>query len=102
LAAPPPAYRFAHGPAFEAPRAMPVPQVASPPLAPASPLQESVSGYAPPRTVEQFVRDMHDAGDSGRVAVIGTVRDVGTTYRAITLPRPVAQHANVRLADIAV
>jgi uncharacterized protein involved in exopolysaccharide biosynthesis/Mrp family chromosome partitioning ATPase len=100
LAAPPPAYRFAHGPAFEAPRAMPFPQVASPPLAPASPLQEAVSGYAP-RTVEQFVRDMHAAGDSGRVAVIGTVRDVGTTYAAITLARALAQNANVVLVDLA-
>jgi polysaccharide biosynthesis transport protein len=101
LAAPPPAYRFAHGPAFEAPRAMPFPQVASPPLAPASPLHEAVSGYAPPSTVEQFVRDMHDAGDSGRVAVIGTVRDVGTTYAAITLARSLAQNANVVLVDLA-
>jgi tyrosine-protein kinase Etk/Wzc len=100
LAAPAPSYGFAYGPAFDAPRVMPAPQVVSPPLAPVSPLQEAASGYAP-RTIEHVVRDMHNASDSGRIAVIGIVRNVGTTYAAITLSRALAQNANVVLVDVA-
>jgi tyrosine-protein kinase Etk/Wzc len=99
LAAPAPAYGFAYGPAFDAPRVMPSVQVVSPPLAPAAP-QDGASGYAT-RTIDLVVRDMHNASDSGRVAVIGIVRNVGTTYAAITLARALAQNASVVLVDLA-
>lgn len=99
LAAPAPAYGFAYGSAFDAPRVMPSAQVVSPPLAPAAP-QDGASGYAT-RTIDLVVRDMHNASDSGRVAVIGIVRNVGTTYAAITLARALAQNASVVLVDLA-
>jgi uncharacterized protein involved in exopolysaccharide biosynthesis/Mrp family chromosome partitioning ATPase len=100
LAAPAPAYSFAYGPTFDAPRAMPSAQIVSPPLAPASPQQDGASGYVA-RTIDHVVRDMHSASDSGRVAVIGIVRNVGTTYAALTLARALAQNANVVLVDLA-
>lgn len=100
LAAPVPSYGFAYGPALDAARVMPSPQVISPPLAPASSLQEVAAGYGA-RTIDHVMRDMHNASDSGRVAVIGIVRNVGTTYAAITLARALAQNANVVLVDLA-
>ncbi|HET7806585.1 MAG TPA: exopolysaccharide transport family protein [Pseudolabrys sp.] len=100
LAAPVPSYGFADGPAPDAPRVTPAREVVSPPLAPAAPLQETVSGYAV-RTIDRVARDMHSAGDSGRVAVIGIARNVGTTYAAITLARALAQDASVVLVDLA-
>jgi uncharacterized protein involved in exopolysaccharide biosynthesis/Mrp family chromosome partitioning ATPase len=100
LAAPAPSYGFAYGPAPDAPQIVPSPQVVSPPLAPAAPLQEVAAGYVT-RTIDHVVRDMHNASDSGRIAVIGIVRNVGTTYAAITLARALAQNANVVLVDLA-
>jgi uncharacterized protein involved in exopolysaccharide biosynthesis/Mrp family chromosome partitioning ATPase len=100
LAAPTPSYGHAYGRALEVARAMPPPQVVSPPLAPATPRQPAAGGSVT-RTIAHIVRDMHNAGDFGHVAVIGTVRNVGTTYAAITLARALAQHADVALVDLA-
>lgn len=100
LATPAPSYGFAYSPGVDTPCAMPSPQVSSPPLAPASSLHEVAAGYGA-RTLDHVVRDMHNASDSGRIAVIGIVRNVGTTYAAITLARALAQNANVVLVDLA-
>ena len=54
------------------------------------------------RTVEQVAQSMRQAGDDGRrVIVVGTMRNVGTTYAAISLARTLAQDANVVLVDMA-
>ncbi|HET7912087.1 MAG TPA: lipopolysaccharide biosynthesis protein, partial [Pseudolabrys sp.] len=100
LAAPAPSYGYAYSPAVDAPRMKPSPQVVSPPLAPVGPQQMAAPGYGA-RTIDHVVRDMHNASDSGRVAVIGIVRNVGTTYAAITLARALAQNASVVLVDLA-
>ena len=53
-------------------------------------------------TVEQIAQSMRHAGDDGRrVIVVGTMRNVGTTYAAISLARTLAQDANVVLVDLA-
>ena len=71
--------------AFNAPRA---------PHAPLSPM--------PVATIEEIAAQLREAGDAGRrVCVIGTVRNVGTTYAAITLARELAESANVVLLDLA-
>jgi succinoglycan biosynthesis transport protein ExoP len=121
LAAPAPSYGYASAPAFYSPPPMtpaaPVPQaaspvetqteaeikseVASPPLAPnadqhVAAMPETIS------TVEQVAGELRQGGDFGRrVAVMGTVRNVGTTYAAIKLARALVQSANVVLVDLA-
>ena len=53
-------------------------------------------------TVEQIAQSLRQAGDGGRrVTVVGTMRNVGTTYAAITLARALAKEANVVLVDLA-
>lgn len=90
------------GPTTTAP---PMPRVASPPLMPApSPQPANARAGAPlaASTIEQIVRDLQHVGDAGRsVTVIGTMRNVGTTYAAITLARTLAQDASVVLVDLA-
>jgi Mrp family chromosome partitioning ATPase len=79
----------------------PPPQILSPPLSPAA-------GQAPDRTaaplvastVERFARELRQASPGG-VIVVGTVRNVGTTYAAIMLARALAHEANVVLVDLA-
>lgn len=121
LAAPAPSYGYASAPAFYSPPPMtpaaPAPQaaspveaqaeaeikseVASPPLAPnadqhVAAMPETIS------TVEQVAGELRQGGDFGRrVAVMGTVRNVGTTYAAIKLARALVQSANVVLVDLA-
>jgi tyrosine-protein kinase Etk/Wzc len=76
-------------------------QVASPPLAPN--LDDRVAG-APEKssTVERVAGELRQAGDSRRrLLVMGTVRNVGTTYAAISLARALVQSANVVLVDLA-
>jgi len=88
-----------------APPPMPVmaaPVVASPPLAP----QAAVSGMAvvplPVSTVEQVARSLRQGGDAGRrVTVVGSMRNAGTTYAAISLARALAREGNVVLVDLA-
>jgi len=56
----------------------------------------------PVSSVEQVARGLRQAGDSGRrVTVVGTARNVGATYAAITLARALAKEANVVLVDLA-
>lgn len=118
LSAPTPSpYAYGYGPAGYAPPAfeppvmarpappMPVmPRVASPPLTPAM----ATPAAAPPvvplpvSTIEQIARSLRLGGDAGRrVTVVGTARNVGTTYAAITLARALSQEANVVLVDLA-
>jgi uncharacterized protein involved in exopolysaccharide biosynthesis/Mrp family chromosome partitioning ATPase len=103
------AYASAFEPAPARASAMPIPStplpqhVISPPLAPAT-AQVATSATMPvvAGTVEKFARDLQrpGAGD-GRVIVVGTVRNVGTTYAAIMLARALAQDSNVVLVDMA-
>ncbi|HEY4139997.1 MAG TPA: exopolysaccharide transport family protein [Pseudolabrys sp.] len=105
------------------PRIMSMPTVASPPIAPPSmPVMPSQmaqrfapagavgAGLAAPQmlpplpvsSVEQVAQTLRQAGDSGRrVTVVGTMRNVGTTYAAISIARALAKEANVVLIDLA-
>src|SRR5450756_180777 len=52
--------------------------------------------------VEQIAQSLRQAGDGGRrVTVVGAMRNVGTTYAAISLARALANDANVVLVDLA-
>ena len=116
LAPPTSAYRpytAAYTPAFEAPPIAPMaapvppapyaPEIVAPPLAPAfAPVSSGLVSPLMVSSVEQIARDLRAAGDAGRrVAIIGIVRNVGTTYAAIMLARALAQDANVVLVDLA-
>jgi succinoglycan biosynthesis transport protein ExoP len=61
------------------------------------------AGRAPAmNTVEQIAQSLREAGGDGRrVTVVGTMRNVGTTYAAIELSRALAQDSNVVLVDLA-
>ncbi|MEI9805479.1 MAG: exopolysaccharide transport family protein [Pseudolabrys sp.] len=119
LASPPsagPGYGYApvnyNAPLFEprapmpAPMMVPMPQMPrmeSPPLAPAA-IAPAMMAAVPlaVSSVEQIARNLKQAGESGRrVTVIGTMRNAGTTYAAITLARALAKDANVVLIDLA-
>jgi uncharacterized protein involved in exopolysaccharide biosynthesis/Mrp family chromosome partitioning ATPase len=116
LLGPAPSSSYAYGyapagygaPAYEPP-AMPMmapplpPRIASPPLVPAAGFAEGPAAMSlPVSTVEQIARNLRAAGDAGRrVTVVGTMRNVGTTYAAITLARALAKDANVALVDLA-
>jgi Mrp family chromosome partitioning ATPase len=77
------------------------PRVASPPLAPARMAAAAAMPVAA-GTVEQIARALHQSGDAGRrVTVVGSERNVGTTFAAITLARTLAKEANVALVDLA-
>jgi uncharacterized protein involved in exopolysaccharide biosynthesis/Mrp family chromosome partitioning ATPase len=96
-------------PAYEPPM-MAMPRMASPPLVP-TPLAPALSVPAtanlaamalPVSSVEQIARNLRQAGDAGRrVTVVGSLRNVGTTYAAITLARVLAKDGNVVLVDLA-
>ena len=123
----PSSYAYGYGapvgygaPAFAPP---PMPRMASPPLVP--PMMPTMTPTMPPSmpasmapgagfaagvaamplpvsTVEQIARGLRQAGDAGRrVTVVGAMRNVGTTYAAITLARALAKEANVVLVDFA-
>jgi tyrosine-protein kinase Etk/Wzc len=90
----------------------PMPRVASPPLMPSpSPLPSpppfpgfAGGASAPPTasSIEQIAGRLRQAGEAGRrVAVVGTARNAGTTFAAITLARMLAKEANVVLVDLA-
>jgi uncharacterized protein involved in exopolysaccharide biosynthesis len=93
----------------------PLPSMASPPMAPsfaatanptfgaAAPAFGAASDVpVPVSSVEQIARGLRQAGDAGRrVTVVGTARNVGTTYAAITLARALAKESNVVLVDLA-
>ncbi len=78
------------------------PHVASPPLAPSAAPAAMTVVPLPVNTVEQIVHSLRQAGETGRrVTVVGTMRNVGTTYAAITLARRLAKDASVVLVDLA-
>lgn len=59
------------------------------------------SGGFAPATVEQMTGVLRNAGDGGRRAiVVGTMRNVGTTYTAISLARALGKEAKVVLVDL--
>lgn len=53
-------------------------------------------------TVEQIAKVLRASGEAGRrVTVVGTMRNVGTTFAAIALARVLAKDSNVVLVDLA-
>ena len=109
LAPAPSSYSYGYAPAgygaptfAPPPMPAPMPRMASPPLAPAPVLGASAPMALPVSTVDQIARSLRAAGASGRhVTVVGSMRNVGTTYAAITLARALAKDANVALVDLA-
>jgi tyrosine-protein kinase Etk/Wzc len=106
LLAAPPAYSYS--PSFvptpvmpRAPATPSSPQILSPPLSPDA-VQAPGAMAAPlvPSTVERFARELRQMAPGGAI-VVGTVRNVGTTYAAIMLARALAHEANVVLVDLA-
>jgi succinoglycan biosynthesis transport protein ExoP len=78
-----------------------VPRVAAPPLAPMPPTHFAAAPMAL-NSIEQIAGNLRQAGEAGRrVTVVGTMRNVGTTFTAITLARTLGKHANVVLVDLA-
>ena len=108
-------YAYPYAPGYAAPAAappvQPMPRMASPPLSPAlgpGPGVESVAAVAaagpivPAHNVEQIARSLRQAGQAGRsVTVVGTARNVGTTYAAIQLARALSKEGSVVLVDLA-
>jgi len=92
------------------PPVAPVPRMPSPPLSPTlgtGPAPEPASAAPAPApvpvsSVEQIARGLWQAGEAGRrVSVVGTARNVGTTYAAIQLARCLAKEGTVALVDLA-
>ncbi len=82
--------------------APPPPRVGSPHLAPAAGLAGAAAAPLSPSSVEQIAARLRQSGDAGRrVTVVGTTRNVGTTYAAITLARALAKDGNVVLVELA-
>lgn len=103
-------YAFPRQPAVYAQSASfrpPQPHVMAPPLAPraAPPPIRPAPGAAMAQSLvstEQLADQVRQAGEWGRsVAVIGSAREVGTTYAAISLARALAEDASVVLVDLA-
>jgi uncharacterized protein involved in exopolysaccharide biosynthesis len=90
-------------PVSAAPAAPATPRVDSPSVTPANaPAAGMAAVPLGVNTVEQIARALRRAGDDGRrVTVVGTMRNVGTTYAAIALARTLAQDSNVVLVDLA-
>jgi Mrp family chromosome partitioning ATPase len=77
-----------------------MPRVVAPPLVPAATAAGGMT--MPVSTVEQIARGLRQSGDAGRrVTVVGTMRNVGTTYAAISLARLLGKDSNVVLVDLA-
>jgi uncharacterized protein involved in exopolysaccharide biosynthesis len=90
-------------PVSVAPAAPATPRMDSPSVTPANaPAAGMAAVSLGVNTVEQIARALRRAGDDGRrVTVVGTMRNVGTTYAAIALARTLAQDSNVVLVDLA-
>jgi succinoglycan biosynthesis transport protein ExoP len=77
-------------------------RVEPPVVADAPAVAPAMTLTAPVLNIEQMAQELQQAGDAGRrVTVIGTMRDVGTTYAAITLARRLANERDVVLVDLA-
>jgi tyrosine-protein kinase Etk/Wzc len=73
----------------------------SPPVAPAAEPESTEAVGPPPGDIVQLALEMRDADDAGcRVALIGSMRNVGTTSAAVTLARLLAEEAKVVLVDL--
>jgi uncharacterized protein involved in exopolysaccharide biosynthesis len=90
-------------PVSAVPAAPATPRVGSPSVTPANaPAAGMAAVPLGVNTVEQIARALRRTGDDGRrVTVVGTMRNVGTTYAAIALARTLAQDSNVVLVDLA-
>jgi succinoglycan biosynthesis transport protein ExoP len=85
-------------------RAPLMPRMASPPIAPANMASATFVPATPiaVSTVDQIARNLRQSGEVGRrVAVVGAMRNVGTTYAAISIARALAKESNVVLVDLA-
>ena len=81
-----------------APPAMP--RIVAPPLLPMPPAQPAMPIAV--ASVDQIAARLRQAGEAGRrVTVVGTMRNVGTTFAAITLARTLAKDSDVVLVDLA-
>ena len=79
----------------------PPPRMASPPLAP-MPAPAFAAAPVSVSSIDQIAQGLRQAGEAGRnVCVIGTARNAGTTFAAITLARALAKNGNVVLVDMA-
>jgi uncharacterized protein involved in exopolysaccharide biosynthesis/Mrp family chromosome partitioning ATPase len=110
-----PGFAPTYAPQAYAPPAIPaMPPRVSPPMA-MSPMAVSpmamTSAGRPPNvsqmplsvsSVEQIASSLRQSGDAGRrVTVVGSMRNAGTTYAAISLARALAKETNVVLVDLA-
>jgi polysaccharide biosynthesis transport protein len=104
-------YSYAAAPVYAAPGYGAPAYVVQPPVAtmtrlvapPLVPTAAPVAAVAlPVSTVEQIAQGLRQSGDAGRrVTVVGTMRNVGTTYAAISLARVLGKDSNVVLVDLA-
>jgi uncharacterized protein involved in exopolysaccharide biosynthesis len=105
----PPVYTpQAYEPLLTYPTLPTMPRMASPPIAPIHVAPVAMATAAPVAaplvvsTVEQIAQSLRQSGEAGRrITVIGAMRNVGTTYAAITLARALAKDSNVVLVDLA-
>ncbi len=78
----------------------PMPRIIAPPLVPMPSAQPAMPIAV--ASVDQIAARLRHAGEAGRrVTVVGTMRNVGTTFAAITLARTLAKDSNVVLVDLA-
>lgn len=101
--------RKARRAAAKAKKAQPAPapavavEPAAAPIAPLARLARAVRGgpAAPAAlTIDQIAAELKEAGDEGRRAtVVGTMRNVGTTFAAISIARALARDSRVCLVD---
>ncbi|MGD9768859.1 MAG: GumC family protein, partial [Pseudolabrys sp.] len=101
--------RKARRAAAKAKKAQPAPapavavEPAAAPVAPLARLARAVRGgpAAPAAlTIDQIAAELKEAGDEGRRAtVVGTMRNVGTTFAAISIARALARDSRVCLVD---
>ena len=69
---------------------------------PATPQPRMHVAPMPASSIDQIANWLRQAGDVGRrVAVVGSGRNVGTTYAAISLARSLAAHGSAVLIDLA-
>ena len=114
LLSPSGAYSYAYAPpqapAVYAPAPVPVwtPRATAPPpppipvMTPASAVAPVAAVAAGAASVEQIAATLRSSGELGRrVTVVGTSRNVGTTYAAISLARVLSKDSNVVLVDLA-
>jgi polysaccharide biosynthesis transport protein len=87
------------------PRALPqAPPVlaAAPSIVPAAPAPAPATAPMTFSSIEQIAHSLLQSGEAGRrVTIVGSSRNAGTTYAAISLARALAREAHVVLVDLA-